>query len=735
MAFPILTTKFYIPHAPGPLVEREHLLEKMKEGMENSARLIFVCAPAGFGKSTLVSAWVDSQTTPVAWLSLDEQDDIPERFLTYLIAAIQHVHPGFAIDLSKQIQQNMTGEIENLLLGLANAFCEIPLPLLVTLDDYHVINNPIVHNSLTFLIEHVPKGVTFLLATRVMPPFSLARWRAQRQLLDIRLQDLRFQTSEIAQLVNELYALGLGDSEISVLEARTEGWAAGLQLAVLALQAEGANRQGFIQRFSGSHEYIADYLVEEVLNRQPAALTSFLLHTSILDRFCAPLCQALTGEANSEAILQDLSARNVFLIPLDSERRWFRYHHLFADLLQARLKRAQPTVLPELHARASAWFEANGYIQEAMNHALAGRDFLTVERIVRENWISMLHQGSISVTLRWLNALPRMASQPNLMPDVVQSTLDWFATLPQKLFETYPSLNNAYAWTLFLNKQLAEAEVYLQRSELALGRMLSDGRLKQNDEEYREVNAGSRVLRVYLLHACNELEAALQLANKVWPDVQGASNLLKGNLQLILGQIYQGLNQPEQATKAYHTSIPLVWQGGNTIGALSAYAGLISVYCAQSEFLLAEQTFQEALGLMKYNHIDRIPAAGILYLERANMLLAQNQPVEASSVLEMAVEIAQNSGLWDFHERCAALRVRLTAAPGNIDQSALIEPLTARELEVLKLLSDGCSNQDIADKLVISLATAKKHASSILSKLDAANRTQAIARAREIGIL
>lgn len=735
MAFPILTTKFYIPHAPGPLVERERLLEKISAGIENSARLIFVCAPAGFGKSTLVSAWAEAQTAPVAWLSLDERDDIPERFLTYLIAAIQRVHPGFADDLFEQIQHNLTGEVESLLLPLANAFCEIPLPLLITLDDYQVITNPAIHNSLTFLIEHVPQGVTFLLATRVMPPLALARWRAQRQLLDIRLQDLRFHTSEIAQLFNELYALGLADSEISALETRTEGWAAGLQLAVLALQAEIDNRQGFIQRFSGSHEYIMDYLVEEVLNRQPVALTTFLLRTSILDRFCAPLCQALTGEAESEAILQDLFERNVFLIPLDSERHWFRYHHLFADLLHARLKRTQPTTIPELHAKASAWFEANGYIQEAMNHALAGRDFLTVERIVRDNWISMLHQGSISVTLRWLTALPRMASQPNLMPDVVQSTLDWFATLPQKPFETYPSLSNAYAWTLFLNKQLDEAEVHLQRSEQALERMLLDGRLKQNDEEYREVNAGAKVLSVYLLYARNELDAALQLANKAWPDVQGASNLLKGNLQLILGHVYQGLNQPEKAIKAYRSGIPLVWQGSNTIGTLSAYACLISVYCAQSEFSLAEQTFQEALHLMKDNHINRIPAAGILYLERANMLMAQNQPGEALSALDTAVEVAHHSGLWDFRNRCDALRDRLTATSGKVDQSALIEPLTARELEVLQLLADGCSNQDIADKLVISLATAKKHTSSILAKLDAANRTQAIARARQIGLL
>jgi DNA-binding CsgD family transcriptional regulator len=246
---------------------------------------------------------------------------------------------------------------------------------------------------------------------------------------------------------------------------------------------------------------------------------------------------------------------------------------------------------------------------------------------------------------------------------------------------------------------------------------------------------GIKILRVYLLYARNELDAALQLANKTWPVVQGASNLLKGNLQFILGHVYQGLNQPEHAIKAYRASIPLVWQGSNTIGAVSAYAGLISVYCAQSEFSLAEQTFQEALDLMNDNHIDRIPAAGILYLERAAMLLAQNQPVEALSALDLALEVAPDSGLWEFRKRCDALRDRMIPTPINVDQSALIEPLTARELEVLKLLSDGCSNQDIADNLVVSLATAKKHTSSILSKLDAVNRTQAIARARQIGLL
>lgn len=735
MTFSLLATKTYLPHTPGPLVKRERLFEKIRLGVENAARLILVCAPAGFGKSALVAAWAATQTVPVAWLSLDEQDAIPERFLAYLIAAIQRVHPNFAADLFEQIRTGTANDHDTLLPALVNALSDIPAPLLVTLDDYHAIGNPAIHDSLTFLLDHAPPSVTFLIATRVVPPLSLPRLRARRQLVDIRLQDLRFTTSEIVQFFNNLYALDLAPPEISTLEARTEGWAAGLQLAALALPAESAHRQEFIQQFSGSQEYIADYLLEEVLNRQPATLTTFLLRISILDRFCAPLCQALTDAVESETILQELFARNVFLIPLDSERRWFRYHHLFADLLRARLQRTCAPLLPELHDRACAWFESNSYIQEAMHHALVGRDFRTVERLVNENWTAMLHQGRLSVTLRWLSALPRMATQPNLMPEVVQSTLDWLATLPTKTFEAYPALHNAYAWALFLNGRLDEADAHRQRSEQALAHMLSVGRLRETDGDYREARAETAALRVFLLHARGEPDAALEQARHARPFIQRASILLQGSLQVILGDVYKGLNQPEQAVKAYREAIPLVWQSGNTIGTLSAYAGLMGLYRRQSNFLLAEQTFQEAQQLMDENQIDRIPAAGVVYLERTALLFEHERFAEASSVLDLAGEVACHSGLWDFQQQYDALRTRLAADSAPMDQSALIEPLTDRELEVLALLSAGCSNKDIAAELVISLSTVKKHTGSVLAKLNAASRTQAVARARELGLL
>lgn len=726
MSFPILTTKLHIPQAHGPLVPRGRLAEILSAAVENAARLVLITAPAGFGKSTLVAAWAESQNLSMAWLSLEKEDNLPERFLAYLIAAIQRVRPGFADDLFGQLQTDTTVEAQALLPALVNAFGELSAPLLVTLDDYHTIHNPAIHDCITFLLHHLPPGVTFLLATRVAPPLALARLRAQRQLAEIRLQELRFTTAEIDQLVNGLYDIGLEALHIAALEERTEGWAAGLQLVLLALQAERDNPGEFIQRFSGSHEYVADYLMEEVLSRQPEALTTFLMRISILDRFCAPLCHALTGDGESEAILLDLSSRNAFLIPLDAERNWFRFHHLLADLLQARLKRSHASLLPDLHHKACAWFESQGYIQEAMDHGLAGRDFQTVERLVNEHWATMLHQRHITITLNWLRILPRMATQPNLMPQIVQTTLDWLATLPESVYTTFPSLNLAAAWVHLLGGRLDRVEPHLESVEKGPG---------SEDEKYRGLGVEVEVVRAFLRYAQGDLGATVQQINRIWPDVQHNLPLLRGNLQVLLGHAHHGLNCSELAIAAYREAIPLLWQSGNTIGTASAYAGLIRVYRSQSDFPLAGQTVQEALSLMAENRIDRIPAAGVVYLERALLDFDQDRRSEAAAALDLAVETGGRGGFEEFRRACDELNARLGTVSSAVDQSALIEPLTARELEVLDLLAEGLSNQQMADTLIVSLATVKKHVSSILAKLGVANRTQALARSRQLGLL
>ena len=735
MGVAVLATKTYLPHAHVPLVARERLFEKMSLGVEEAARLILVCAPAGFGKSTLVSAWAGTQTAPAAWLSLDEQDAIPERFFAYVIAAIQRVHPGFAGDLLDRIHRGEARGIHALLPELVNALGDVPLPLLVILDDYHAIDEPAIHDGLAFLVDRAPPGVTFLLVTRVVPPLSLPRLRARRELVDIRLEDLRFTADETVRFFNELHALGLDPQDVATLEARTEGWAAGLQLVALALPDDAARRREFIGQFGGSQEYIADYLLEEVLSREPAALTDFLLRISILERFCAPLCQALTGEPDAEAMLRSLWVRNAFLIPLDADRRWFRLHHLFADLLRTRLERDQAPLVAELHLRACAWFEANGYVQDAMSHAIAGRSFLTVQRLVHENWTDMLHRGHIADRLRWLNALPRMATQPNLMPDVVQATLDWLTTVPAQTFEAYPALHTAYAWALFLSGRLDEAEDRASRVGRVLAGGPSMGLPTGTEGGPGEVRADGDALRVFLLHARGEPEAVVELAQHAGSRAQPASPLHEGGLRVILGDAYRKLDRPELAVQAYREGLNLAWRSGNVIGALSAYAGLIGAYRSQSNLAQAERAVQEALQLMDEHHIQRVPAAGVVHLERADLHLEQNRIAEASAALDLAAEVAVHSRLPGFHERCGALRARLATARAPGDPATLMEPLTARELEVLALVADGCSNQEIAEQLAISLPTVKKHVSNILAKTFASSRTKAIVRAREAGIL
>jgi LuxR family maltose regulon positive regulatory protein len=735
MGVAVLATKTFPPPAHAPLVARERLFAKMGDAIEQAARLILVCAPAGFGKSTLVAAWAGRLQVPVAWLSLDDQDAVPERFVTYLIAAIQRVRPGFAADLLERIHRGEASGLPTLLPELINALGDDAAPLLVILDDYHVIDEPAIHAGVAFLVDRAPPGVTLLLATRVVPPLSLPRLRARRELVDIRLQDLRFTTSEIAELLNDLHALGLHPHEITTLEARTEGWAAGLQLAAMALPTDDAQRRDFISGFSGSQEYIADYLLEEVLSRAPAALIDFLLRVSILDRFSASLCQALTDEPDGEAMLHDLLARNAFLIPLDAERQWFRLHRLFADLLRKTLQRDRAPLVPELHLRASAWFEAHGYVQDALGHALAGRHFLTAQRLVEENWTAMLHHGHITVTLRWLETLPRMATQPNLMPGVVQSTLAWLSALPATVVEGYPGLHRTHAWALFLSGRLDEVEAHLQRSEQALAHAPQVGRSTSSEAELRAVHGDMEVLRVFLLHARGEHAAAVEWAHLARSRIEGAEPVSRGGLQVVLGHAYGASRQPELAATAFREGVALLWQSGNTIGTLSAYAGLIGLYRSQAKLPLAERTAREALQLMDEHQILRIAAAGVVYLEWAAVLLEQNRPSEAASALDLAAEVAVDSGLRGFRERCAALRGRVAAAPTRRERVTRVEPLTARELQVLTLVAEGRSNQAIAERLGISLPTVKKHVSNILAKTRAPNRTTAIARAREVGLL
>jgi LuxR family maltose regulon positive regulatory protein len=450
MAMPLLTTKLYIPPPlPNP-VERPRLIERLNEGLHR--KLTLVSAPAGFGKTTLLSEWLAGCEQPAAWLSLDESDNDPTRFLSYTIAALRTIEArqepvgNIAKGVLSALESPQPPPSEAILTTLINEIATIPDRIILVLDDYHLIQAQPIHDALTFLLRHLPPQMHLIMATREDPPLPLARLRARGQSTELRATDLRFTLSEAAEFLNQVMGLDLSAEDIAALERRTEGWIAGLQLAALALQGT-ISMQGrrdvssSIQSFTGSHHFVLDYLVEEALEQQSESVQTFLLHTSILDRLTGSLCDAITDQDNGRMILETLERANLFIVPLDDERRWYRYHHLFADLLRQRLQSTQPDQLPDLHRRASAWYEQNGFIDEAIEHALRGEDFEQAACLIEEQVDTISEHTRL---LRWLDALP------------------------VKVILSKPHLCIFHARHLFTSGKMDEAEERLQAAEQTL---------------------------------------------------------------------------------------------------------------------------------------------------------------------------------------------------------------------------------------------------------------------------
>src|SRR5437764_671634 len=414
----LLATKLFIPRPAPTLVARPRLIARLTAGTRRS--LTLVTAPAGWGKTTLLSAW---QTDPgssdflVAWVSLDAGDNDPVRFWTYVITALNTLYAGVGETPLALLRSPQPPPMESVLTTLLNDLAALPVDGLLVLDDYHVIESQPIHAALVFLLEHLPPWLHLVIATRLDPPFPLARLRVRGALAEVRAADLRFNSEEAAAFLTEVMDLPLSAFQITALEPHTEGWIAGLHLAAISAQGRSMEQLAhFIEDFTGSNRFVLEYLTEEVLGRQAEEMQTFLLHTSILDRLCAPLCEALlSGEPGraepgqsqpAHLQLEYLERANLLLLPLDDEQHWYRYHHLFADTLRSRLKQTRPTLLPELHRRASAWYEQHEMLVEAVQHALAAPDVERAARLIEQNGISIAIRGQVHLVLGWLNALP-----------------------------------------------------------------------------------------------------------------------------------------------------------------------------------------------------------------------------------------------------------------------------------------------------------------------------------------
>ena len=447
-----MQTKVCIPPVRPELVSRPRLIERLDAGLDLGHRLTLISAPAGFGKTTLLSEWAAG--IRAAWLSLDEGDNDPARFLAYLVAAFQTAGEDVSGAVPDVRQAVQPASPEGVLAELINRVGAVPASFVLVLDDYHLITAQPIHDAIAFLLDHVPGNMHVAIATRADPPLPVARLRGRGQLTELRLPDLRFTPEEAAEFLNRVMGLELTADDVAALESRTEGWIAGLQMAAVALRAalstEG-DAASFVRDFTGSNRFILDYLIEEVLQHQPRHVQTFLLQTSILDRLCGPLCDAVVGEGG-QVLLEYLDSSNLFIIPLDNERRWYRYHRLFSDLLRSRLQHADADLVPVLHRRASGWYEERGLTTGAIDHALAAGDVERAADLVEQNAEGTLMRGEAATFLHWVDALP------------------------DELVRARPTLCIFHAWMLLMyGRPLAVVESRLQDAErggvLVAGRM------------------------------------------------------------------------------------------------------------------------------------------------------------------------------------------------------------------------------------------------------------------------
>ncbi len=568
MAVPILTTKLYIPPLRENVVFRPHLIERLNEGLRR--KLTLISAPAGFGKTTLLSEWAAGRDHSTAWLSLDEGDNDPARFWAHFTAALQTLFPNIGMGTLGALQTPQPPSIELVLISLLNEIAAFPDDFILILDDYHIVESKPIGNALTFLIERLPPRMHLVIATREDPDLPLPRLRARDQLIELRVKDLRFTESEAAEFLKQAMGLRLSTEDIAALETHTEGWIAGLQLAALSMQGH-EDTAGFIQSFTGSHRFVLDYLIEEVLRKQPENIQAFLLQTSILERMCGPLCDAflLDSSIDGQETLEYLERANLFIIPLDNERRWYRYHHLFAELLRTRLARAYPDRVAELHRRASDWYANNNFPYEAITHALAIRDWTRAA-------------GAIE---RFSDELP-MHGEGN-------TRLDWLESFPAQVLLDRPGLGLVYAWALFMSNQLDRAEQqldqlmpFVQTPPSLLG------------EHY--------VIRVMIATRRYDMPAVIDLARQALSRVSPEEASPRSRILLTLGVAYDEMGGDITAARdafreAYELGIasPSASAVGNAPLPLTALAYLSNYEYLQGNLHDASRMYEQALELAK----------------------------------------------------------------------------------------------------------------------------------------
>lgn len=897
---PLLQTKLHMPLNRGSQILRSDLIARLDAGIREGHPCAFVIAPAGSGKTTLISQWIREKHISAAWVSLDKEDNDPVRFWTYVCAAMQSIEVNLAQKAFQLLQSPQLPSDEVFLNTLLNEVAAYETQFSLVLDDYHLIETLSVHRALAYFIDYMPSHIQLLISSRIEPPLPLPRLRARGELVEIRAADLAFDEAETDLFLADIMKLDISTEAVTALVKRTEGWAAGLQLAALALRGR-ADYQGFFQEFTGGHRYILGYFIDEVLGRQPENIQRFLLKTAILQRLNGELCDAVTGESGSHEILEDLLRENLFTVALDEQGMWYRYHHLFQDVLRIHLEKTYPDMIPDLHQRASLWYEKQGLLDQAIEHALATQDLKRAGDLIVDAYLPLWKHSALGTLRRWIDNLPEVAFQQHA------DLAFWSGALlgyTGRLSEAEQRLKLAEAqWqTLMSSEALSPEQFTRQRGRVAMIRGILAARQGLNADALRLAEEAFALLppdefvfrggafTVLGLAHLNQGELAeaqqdyLMAAEQAraadhWFLLAGALGRLVP-IQIALGQLHAAATTCRQLL-----GLPIIQSGAFPASGF-AHVGLASVFYQQG--LLADAEKHAAIGLelgetasivdLVYSatlvqtlikaalgrrdesllllqraseiapkvggeHVTRRVQAtealiglqfgeledayrwerNLRYFESDDPLLAEfeslvrirlqliegrlaevvstlqkllteaeatqrmgsvietlilqarayialRQKEHATDVLRQALTLAEPEGYVQVFVNEGMTMVELLRAVGrqtgasylrsyigrlltafpNKDQgdasqlsslnsqlasSVLIEPLSERELEVLRLLGEGASNEQIASHLVISIHTVRKHVSNILEKMDAKNRTEAVAYARRSGLL
>ena len=663
MPIPILTSKLFISPPPPGAILRPHLIERLKKGLSQGSRLTLVSASAGFGKSTLVSQWLAAEKRLVAWLSLDEEDNDPLRFIAYLIAALQTIFPGIAGAIFASLQSPQPPQVEPLLAALVNEISTLTKEFILVLDDYHSLDSPPVDQTIAFLLKHQPPRMHLVIATREDPQLPLTLLRARGQLTELRARDLRFSPAETAEFFNQTMNLNLAADQIDALEKRTEGWIAGLQLAAISITGH-EDVDAFIRSFTGSHRFILDYLLEEVLQQQSLAIQDFLLHTSILNRMCGPLCDAVlntTGQSGQKT-LEIIEQANLFIVPLDNERRWYRYHHLFAELLQQRLDLSSSVdEITGLHIRASEWYEHSGQIFEAFQHAAAVNDVARAERLIENSSIGLQFHNIAGPVLDWLRSLPKSVrdSRPGLW--VRSAAISLMSGKISAVADDLDAAENALSGVGIDSESRGLAgRIASARAVLAFFLYDADMMLAQSNralefldpEDWTNRFNAFWVQSVALRIKGDRRGAALAAQDCMEYSRRSPSVFSKTLGYLTLGLTQELDNQLIPAAESYRQALAL---GGDSPqpSISEAHFGLARIFYAWNDLVAAEEHAQLGLRLGRqfYTAFDRftVNEAFLVHLKLAQgdlqgasiVLAAVNQLVNQNNFIHCLPEVAQ----------------------------------------------------------------------------------------------